>query len=170
MNGLMAGDRSRSGNERTRREVDRLRALERDHPDWAHTMREHVDVTDQQLERRARNGTNARGQERSIPLHATRWRNDMACARAEQAVWRSPEVQQRRRAAEAEGGLEIVGLMPLSAALGPGWRSDVYGRSHVSTGTRDSRWPPASRVKAVWRRRPDGEWCLYTCYPQVYPP
>ena len=163
-------ERVRDADRRIREQAERLRVLEREHPDWAHTFREHVDATDQELARRARTGVNARGQHRDAPPHATRWTSDTACVRAAAAVLRSPEAQEQRRQALAGGGLEFGGRVPLRTALGPGWRDDVYGRSRASGGAEASRWPPDSRVFALWRKQPDGQWHLYTCYPQVYPP
>ena len=57
----------------------RLQTTERDHPAWDHTFREHVNVTDKQLARRAATDIDARGQQDYLPpRQATRWQSKEA--------------------------------------------------------------------------------------------
>ena len=94
-------DRIRDAAEiRHRAELSRQKELAR--PRWGHAFREHVDVTEQELERRAATGTNARGHcEEFIPEHPTRWQSEAACVIAADRVWRTPEAQQVRHDIEA---------------------------------------------------------------------
>lgn len=79
------------------------RQKERDHPGWGHAFREHVDVTDQELQRRAATGTNARGhQDGFIPEHATRWPSEAVCVIAADRIWHTPEARQQRRDIDAK--------------------------------------------------------------------
>jgi hypothetical protein len=153
------------------------RQKERDHPSWGHAFREHVDVTDQELQRRAATGINARGRpEDFIPEHATRWQSEAACMIAADRIWHTPEARQQRKEIDAKiragepTKLGFDGRVPLSQALGPGWRDDVYGRSRESHGLKPSQWRTDSQAVAVFRKQADGRWYLYTCYPEVKPP
>lgn len=146
----------------------RLHALEQEHPDWAHTFREHVSVTDAQLVTRAATGVNARGlRELRPPEHATRWQSQDAMVLAADRLRRSAEFRDRQAYAERTGQVRIRTDHPLAAVLGPGWRSDVYGRSRESAGAAPSRWRPDSQAVAIWQKQEDGRWHLYTCYPEV---
>ena len=160
---------------RNRAELSRRR--ERDRPGWGHAFREHVDVTEQQLARRAATGINARGHRDDFtPEHATRWQSGAACVIAADRIWHTPEARRQRDEIEAriragqrtKQGFD--GRVPLSQALGPGWRDDVYGLSRESQGRKPSEWRTDSQAVAVFRRQVDGRWHLYTCYPEVEPP
>lgn len=154
-----------------RARADRLRTVEREHPDWGHTNREHVRATDEQLALRAKCGINARGRPGPAPQHATRWQSDEAMVIAEDRLRNSAEFRRKQQdAASARGRTpQITVRRPLAEVLGPGWRSDVYGRSHASGGAQPSRWRSDSTALAVWRLRDDGQWHLYTCYPEPKP-
>lgn len=159
---------------RHRAELSRQRELI--HPGWGHTFREHVEATDQELQRRAATGINARNhREDFIPEHATRWQSDAACVIAADRLWRAPEARQARNEIDAKiraGQPARQGFAvraPLSQILGPGWRDDVYGRSRESHGRQPSRWRADSQGVAIFRRQAGGRWHLYTCYPQVIP-
>lgn len=152
------------------------RQKERLHPGWGHAFREHVDVTEQELERRAATGTNARGQHEDFsPEHATRWQSDAACVIAADRIWRTPEAQQARNDIDAQLGAGrparqgFAGRANLAQVLGPGWREDVYGRSRQSRGRGLSQWHADSQAVAIFRKQADGKWYLYTCYPEVKP-
>jgi hypothetical protein len=168
-------DRVRDGAEiRQRAALSRQR--EQVQPSWGHTFREHVDATDQELQRRAATGINARGHpEGFIPEHATRWQSDAACVIAAERLWRTPEAQQARNEIDAKiragqpTKLGFPARAPLSRVLGPDWRDDVYGRSRESYGRQPSQWRTESQAVAIFRKQPDGRWHLYTCYPQVVP-
>jgi hypothetical protein len=168
-------DRIRDAAEiRQRAELSRQR--EQVHPGWSHTFREHVDATDQELQRRAATGINARGRpEGFIPEHATRWQSDAACVIAAGRLWRTPAAQQARNEIDAKiraGQPTKLGFpvrASVSQVLGPDWRDDVYGRSRESHGRQLSRWRTDSQAVAIFRKQADGRWHLYTCYPQVVP-
>jgi hypothetical protein len=149
-----------------RAEATRLRAAERAHPERGHTVREHLDVSQEQLALRARDGTTARGIRLRPPPHATRWQSDEACIRAADSMGRSADAQAQRRS----GREEVVVRQQLRDAVGPDWRAHVYGRSHASLGSQESRWPATSQAVGVWRRQDDGQYHLFTCYPEVRPP
>jgi hypothetical protein len=149
-----------------RARVDRLRTMEQDHPDWGHTYREHVQATDEQLALRAKSGINARGRPGRVPEHATRWQSAESMAIAADGLRNSAEFRRSQDAAVAGGDPQFTVRRPLADVLGPGWRSDVYGRSRASGGTQPSRWRPDGNACAVWRRQDDGRWHLYTCYPE----
>jgi hypothetical protein len=150
------------------------RQRERIHPGWGHTFREHVDVTDKELQRRAATGINARGHRNDfIPEHATRWQSDAACVIAADGLWHTPEARQARNEIDAKirtgkpTRLGFPARAPLSQVLGPNWRQDVYGRSSESHGRQPSQWRPDSQAVAIFRKQADGRWHLYTCYPEV---
>lgn len=144
-----------------------LRAVERNHPDWCHAFREHVEATDQQLARRAATGVNARGQQEKFrALDATRWQSADAMATAVYRLERSPHFEQARANAERHNLAGFALRRPLQEVIGPGWRADVYGRSRASGGRQASQWNAASNMVAVYRRRSDGQWHLLTCYPE----
>lgn len=146
----------------------RLQAMERDHPAWGHTFREHVNVTDEQLTRRAVTGINARGdQDWLAPRHATRWQSKEAMAVAAYRLRTSDEYRLRHAAAERDGMTRFRTQRPLADVLGAGWRADVYGRSRESSGRWPSRWHRDSQAVAIWQKQDDGRWHLYTCYPEV---
>jgi hypothetical protein len=146
--------------------ADRLRTVEREHPDWGHTFREHVQVTGQQLAQRARSGINARGRPGPTPVHATRWQSAEAMVIAADGLRNSAEFRRSKAEAIARGVPQFNVRRPLSDVFGPEWRSDVYGRSRESGGAQPSRWQPDSNAFAIWRRQNDGRWHLYTCYPE----
>jgi hypothetical protein len=160
-----------------RRRAGVSRQRERDHPTWGHAFREHVDVTDQELQRRAATGINARGRrEDFVPEHATRWQSEAACVIAADTIWRTREAQQARndidRALRAGRPVRqgFAGRQPLSRVLGPDWRDDVSGRSSASGGRQPSEWRADSQAVVIFRKQADGRWHLYTCYPEVKPP
>jgi len=168
-------DRLRNAAE-IRHRADLSRQREQVNPGWGHTFREHVDVTDQELQRRAAAGINARGRPQDfIPEHATRWQSDAACVIAADGLWRTPEAQRARNEIEAKiqagqpARLGFSARAPLSQVLGPDWRDDVYGRSRVSHGRQPSEWRADSQAVGIFRKQADGRWHLYTCYPQVIP-
>lgn len=159
-----------------KRRAERLRTMEAAHPQWSHTCAEHIDATDADLQRRAATGVNARGHsEAFIPENATRWQSEAACVTAADRLWRTPHAQQQRAEIEreAQAGRPVkqsfTERQTLSQALGPGWRDDVYGRSRASHGFQPSQWHDNSHVVAVYRRQSDGNWHLYTCYPNPDP-
>lgn len=149
-----------------RARVDRLRTIEREHPNWGHTFREHVLVTDPQLEERVKTGVNARGQHGPMIRHATRWQSAEAMVTAVDRLRNSDEFHRGKANAEARQVPQFEVRRPLSEVLGPEWRGDVYGQSRAPDGTRPCRWRSDSAAFALWRRQSDGRWHLYTCYPE----
>ncbi|HUY49643.1 MAG TPA: hypothetical protein VMV92_28665 [Streptosporangiaceae bacterium] len=145
-----------------------LQAMERDHPAWGHTFREHVDVTDEQLGRRAAKGMNTRGRQEPLPpAHATRWQSKEAMAVAAYALRHSDEYRHHLAAAEKSAKSRFRTQRPLAEVLGPAWRTDVYGHSNESHGQLPSQWRPDSQAVAIWQKQDNGRWHLYTCYPEV---
>ena len=169
-------DRVRDAAEIKRR-AELSRQKEKEHPRWGHSFREHVDVTRQELQRRAEKGINARGQrEDAIPEDATRWQSDAPSVITADRLWRTPEAQRVRNEIDARlrAGLparqSFTVRAQLSQVLGPNWRDEVYGRSRVSQGLQASQWRADSQAVAVFRKQTsDGRWYLHTCYPQVNP-
>jgi len=151
-----------------RARADKLRAVELAHADrdWGHSFREHVWPRDDVLARRARTGVNARGQQQGRPPHATRWQSDAAMVIAVDGLRNSADYRINKSNAIARGETQFPVRRPLSEVLGPGWRNDVYGRSMESDGRRPSRWHRDSNAFALWRLQDDGNWHLYTCYPE----
>jgi hypothetical protein len=156
-----------------RRRAALSRQKEDEHPDWGHGFREHVDVTKEELARRAATGINARGDKNKIPEHATRF-SEAASVITTDLLWRMPKAQQRRNEIEAnlrEGRParpSFTVRAPLSLVLGPDWRDDVYGRSSASGGLETSQWRADSEAVVTFRKQ-GGTWYQHTCYPQVEP-
>lgn len=153
-----------------RRQVDRWRILEAEHPDWCHSFAEHVEAGDRVLAARAATGVNARGERRVRPEHATRWQSGEAMTVAAHGLWFSDERRRVQQQAIARDEPQFSVRLPLSHLMGPGWRADVYGRSRESHGASPSRWSAQSRAVGVWRRQADGRWHLHTCYPEAAGP
>ena len=145
---------------------NRWRALEQEHPDWSHAFERHVDISEEQLARRAETGELPNGKAGDIPRHATRWRSADAMVVAADGAAHSDEYQRKRAKAEANGETRFTVTRPLPEVLGPGWRADVQGRTAAPHGVQSTQWNDDSTVKTIWQRRSDGRWHPVTCYPQ----
>lgn len=144
----------------------RWRALEKEHPDWSHAFKRHVDITDQQLGERAANWRLTAGYPDEVPRNATKWRSADATVVAADGLAHSNEYKRKLADAEATGIKRFPVTKPLSEVLGSNWRADVYGRSTASHGTQASQWNDRSFVTGVWERQSDGRWHILTCFPQ----
>jgi hypothetical protein len=149
-----------------RRIESRWRALENDHPQWSHAFQRHVDVSDQQLARRAATGELPDGSQARVPAHATRWQSADAMVVAAHGLANSDEFRRARADAEASGAPRFTVTRPLREVLGPAWRADVYGRTAASHGAQASRWRDSSVAVCHWQRRSDGRWHPVSCYPE----
>ena len=152
--------------EKVRQLANRWRTLEKEHPDWSHAFERHVDITEQQLARRAATGELPNGNIGAIPRNATKWRSADAMVVAAGELARSDKYKAERALAEANGEDRFEVTRPLSEVLGPGWRADVHGRTAASRGAQASQWNDDSVAVGHWRRRNDGRWHPLTCYPQ----
>jgi hypothetical protein len=142
------------------------RAMEDEHPDWTHAFGRHVDITEQQLDKRAVTGELPNGKKDDAPDNATKWRSADAMVVAADGLAHSDEYKRRLADAEATGKTTFAVTRPLPEVLGPGWRADVYGRTSTPQGTQPSQWNDGSIAKGIWRRQSDGRWHPLTCYPQ----
>lgn len=169
-------DRARDA-DKIKRIAQLERKKENQHSTWGHAFAEHVDATDKQLEVRAATGVNARGRyEGFTPENATRWQSDAACVVARDRLWALPEAQHQRLNIEeklqkgqpTKQSFAVRGRLP--DVLGPQWRNDVYGRTHASGGKAATQWSnDYAHAVAVFRRQPNGDWYLHTCYPDPHP-
>jgi hypothetical protein len=146
--------------------ADRWRTLEEEHPRWSHSFERHLDITDQQLMRRAATGELPNGHREAQPRNATKWRSADAMVVAADGLAHSDAYQRKRAFAEANGEPKFTVTRPLPETLGPRWRADVHGRTAASGGSQVSQWNDESIVKGTWKRQSDGRWHLLTCYPE----
>jgi hypothetical protein len=147
-----------------RRLENQWRALEEQHPEWTHAFRKHVDITEHGLARRAADWKLSGMPD--VPRDATKWRSADAMVVAADRMRHSDQYQRRLADAQAKGIDRFPTTERLSTVLGPGWRTDVYGRTAASHGAQASQWYDDSTVRVVWQRRSDGRWHPLTCYPQ----
>lgn len=171
-------ERDRSGGQE-RRALDRVRdqakisqlehrwrTLEQAHPEWSHAFERHVDITEEQIIRRADTGELPNGTKEDVPRNATRWRSADAMVVAADGVAHSDEYKRKRAEAEANGEKRFPVTRPLREVLGPNWRADVQGRTAASHGAQATQWDDDSTVRTIWHRRSDGRWHPVTCFPQ----
>ncbi|WP_300608303.1 hypothetical protein [Trebonia sp.] len=158
------------------RRAELSRQKERTDSRLGHAFTEHVDASDEQLRRRAKEGVNTRGHDEGfIPENVTRWQSDAASVITADRLWRTPQAQQVRGDIEAKlragqpARQSLTVRAPLSQVLGPNWRHDVYGRSRASHGRQLTAWGDDGQAVAVYRRHSDGRWYLHTCYPDPGP-
>lgn len=144
----------------------RWRTMEQEHPRWSHAFERHVDISDQQLAKRAATGELPNGDVEDPPRNATKWRSADAMVVATDGLARSDEYQRKLKSAEATGEKGFTVTRPLPEVLGPGWRAHVYGRTAASQGAQACPWNDDSTAKGVWVRQSDGRWHPLTCYPQ----
>jgi hypothetical protein len=147
----------------------RWRAMERDHPEWSHAFRRHVDVTDQQLARRAATGELPGGGPGPRPANATRWRSGGTMVMAVDGLKASDEFRRKKEefAENPKNKQEAFTVRrPLSEVLGPDWRAQVYGRTAASNGAQPTLWNAHSVAVCTWQKRSDGKWHPLTCYPE----
>jgi hypothetical protein len=146
--------------------ANRWRTMEEEHPRWSHAFERHVDITDQQLARRADTGELPNGKVEATPRNATKWRSADAMVVAADGLAHSKEYDRKLAFAKANGEDRFEVTRPLPEVLGPGWRADVHGRAAASHGVQASQWNDDSIAVGRWRRQSDGRWHLLTCYPQ----
>jgi len=146
--------------------ANRWRTMEQDHPEWSHAFQRHVDITDQQLAKRAATGELPGGKHGTLPANATRWQSADAMAVAAHGLANSDEFRTKRASAGADRTMRFTVTRPLPEVLGPAWRADVYGRTAASRGTQASQWDAGGVAICTWQRGSDGQWHPFTCYPQ----
>jgi hypothetical protein len=146
--------------------ANQWRTMEEAHPAWSHAFGRHRDISEEQLATRAATGELPNGEKKAIPRHATKWRSDGAMVVAADGLARSDDYRKARAYAEASGQDRFKVVRPLAEVLGPGWRTDVYGRSAASGGTLASQWTDDSTAVGRWRRQSDGRWHPVTCFPE----
>jgi hypothetical protein len=147
----------------------RWRAMKEAHPKWTHAFERHVDITEEQLARRAATGELPDHSYGEMGSHATKWQSGAAMAAAAHVLANTKEFKNKQVVAKADGTSRITIIRPLPDVLGPAWRANVYGRTAASHGMQSSQWNAASVVVGKWERRSDGQWHPVTCFPKPGP-